>query len=72
MCRGRVRGDANCDGVLDFSDINCFVAALVSEAAWANCGNTSQCNYLCANDINQDGVVNFDDINPFVSLLAGG
>ncbi|MEW6250173.1 MAG: M14 family zinc carboxypeptidase [Planctomycetota bacterium] len=60
-------GDMNCDGVVNFDDINPFVLALSDrnayEAAYPNC------RWLNA-DVNGDGVVNFDDINPFVALLT--
>ncbi len=66
---GYYRGDLNCDGVLDFTDINPFVLALSNrvgyQAAYANCSR------LLA-DCNQDGVVNFNDIDPFIALLSGG
>ncbi len=58
------RGDMNCDGRVDFDDINPFVAVLGGAACCDGNG------YNC--DVNGDGVVNFDDINPFVELLAGG
>jgi len=56
------RGDCNCDGVVDFGDINPFVAGLSggTPCSVANC------------DVNGDGTVNFGDINPFVALLSGG
>ena len=61
-------GDANCDGVLDFDDINPFVLALSDpsayQAAYPGCP-------LDNSDCNQDGIVNFDDINAFVALLGG-
>ena len=61
-------GDVNCDGYLNFDDINPFVLALSDPAgyiqAYPNCP-------LLKRDINGDGQVNFDDINPFVSLLTG-
>jgi hypothetical protein len=60
-------GDLNCDGSVDFNDIDPFVLALSGQAAyyavWPNC------NWLNA-DCNQDGNVNFDDIDPFVALLT--
>ncbi len=62
--------DANCDGDVDFDDINCFVSALVSETAWAECVLPGACDYRCANDINDDGSVDFDDINRFVVCLT--
>ncbi len=61
------RGDLNCDGQINFSDINPFVQALSDYAGWRaaypNCpeGNA---------DVNGDGQVNFDDINPFVALMS--
>ena len=56
------RGDMNCDGVVDFKDINPFVAIL--------CGGTP-CNAANA-DCNYDSVIDFKDINPFVALLSSG
>ena len=61
-------GDLNCDGVVNFDDINPFVLALTDPAGYAaafpNCD-------LLNGDINGDGVVTFDDINGFVALLGG-
>jgi hypothetical protein len=62
-------GDTNCDGHVNFDDINPFVTALVSQAAYE--AQYPDCNYLNA-DCNCDGSVNFDDINPFVTLLVAG
>ena len=63
-------GDANCDGNVDFFDIDPFVTALVGgQSAWEA---TFGCDYLTVNDINQDGTVDFFDIDPFVNLLVGG
>ena len=62
------RGDTNCDGVVDFADINPFVLALSSPIAY----QTQYPNCPMANaDCNGDGVVDFADINPFVTLLSG-
>ncbi|MEW6199108.1 MAG: hypothetical protein AB1601_10665 [Planctomycetota bacterium] len=62
------RGDVNCDGEVDFGDINPFVLILTNPAAW-------QAQYPTCDpktgDINGDGIVDFGDINPFVSLLTG-
>ncbi len=69
---GDVLGDSDCGGAVDFDDINCFVAALVSESAWSGCGGTPGCSYLGVNDINRDGLVTFDDIAGFVECLALG
>ena len=61
------RGDVNCDGLVDFGDINPFVLLLTNPGAW-------QAAYpgcpLLNGDINEDGVVDFGDINPFVRLLT--
>jgi hypothetical protein len=60
-------GDLNCDGSVNFGDINPFVLALSDPAAW-------QAAYPgCPpenGDINLDGAVDFGDINPFVALLS--
>jgi hypothetical protein len=62
-------GDLNCDGVLDFGDINPFVLAVQSHAGYQT--QYPDCFYRAA-DINADGYVNFDDISPFVELLTRG
>jgi hypothetical protein len=63
-----VTGDMNCDGTVDFGDINPFVMRLTSPGLyWTTfpaCADTN-------GDINGDGAVGFGDINPFVALLAG-
>ncbi len=56
------RGDMNCDGLVNFLDINAFVAIL---------NGATPCNIHNA-DVNGDCVVDFTDINPFVAVLAGG
>ncbi len=62
-------GDLNCDGTVDFLDINPFVLALTDVAGY-------QALYpVCPlenGDINGDASVDFADINPFVELLTGG
>jgi hypothetical protein len=59
-------GDVNCDGTVDFRDINPFVQALTDGDAYQNaypgCWPENS-------DINGDGSVDFGDINPFVELL---
>ncbi len=60
-------GDMNCDGTVDFGDINPFVLALTDAAGYA--AAFPNCHYLNA-DINGDGNVDFADINPFVMLLT--
>jgi hypothetical protein len=65
-------GDLNCDGVIDFGDINPFVMYLTDFGAWL--ANYPACNPLNG-DINGDGVYgqgSFGDINPFVDLLTTG
>ena len=60
-------GDLNCDGSVNFRDINPFVLALTNPAVW-------QAAYpgcpIGNGDVNGDGSVNFRDINPFVMLLT--
>jgi hypothetical protein len=63
-------GDLNCDGTVNFGDINPFVLYLANFSAW-------QTAYVdCppqVGDINGDGIFpSFGDINPFVALLTGG
>jgi hypothetical protein len=60
-------GDLNCDGLVNFDDINAFVLALSDPAAYA--AAFPSCDRLKA-DCNGDGLVNFDDIDPFVALLG--
>ncbi len=62
-----LRGDLNCDGLIDFNDVNPFVLALTDPAGYA--AAYPECNIIDG-DINEDGQVNFDDINPFVALLS--
>ncbi len=61
-------GDLNCDGVVDFDDINPFVLALSDPASYGVA--YPDCNIL-SGDCDSDGDVDFDDINPFVALLSG-
>ncbi len=59
-------GDLDCNGQVDFDDIDRFVEALnypggagwPYDCPWAN------------GDANGDGAVNFDDIDPFVALIG--
>jgi hypothetical protein len=63
-----VLGDLNCDGAVNFDDINAFVLALSGqagyEAVYPDC-------YWHNADCNGDGAVDFDDINAFVAILSG-
>jgi hypothetical protein len=54
-------GDCNCDGSIDFDDINAFVAAL---------GAPEAACYFPNIDIDGSGQINFDDINLFVGILS--
>ena len=58
------RGEMNCDGAINFADIDPFVAVLGGGPC---CDPTG---YNC--DVNGDGAVNFADIDPFVALLSSG
>ncbi len=62
------RGDVNCDGVVNFFDIDPFLLTLFDppgySAAWPLCDPRNA-------DVNGDDAVNFFDIDPFVSCLLG-
>lgn len=62
-------GDLNCDGSVDFADIDPFVLVLIDEQqyrdAYPNCTPA-------AADINLDGSVDFSDIDGFVDCLVKG
>ena len=66
---GRLVGDLNCDGEVDFFDIDPFVLALTDPDTYLS--EYPDCDILNA-DLNGDGVVSFFDIDPFVELLVGG
>jgi hypothetical protein len=68
-CEFRLRGDLNCDGVVNGYDIDPFVVALTDEAAYHE--QYPCCNYGNA-DCNFDGEVNGYDIDAFVTILTGG
>lgn len=61
-------GDLNCDGQVDFFDIDPFVLALTDPAGYAE--QYPDCNPVNA-DCNRDGLVDFFDIDSFVALIAG-
>ena len=61
-------GDMDCDGDVDFDDINPFVLALSGETAYK--AEYPDCVWLNA-DCDEDGDVDFDDINPFVAQIGG-
>ncbi len=64
-------GDMNCDGTLDFDDINPFVLYLSNLTAWRDV--YPGCPPIVG-DINCDGTYgqsSLGDINPFIALLTG-
>lgn len=61
-------GDMNCDGVVDFDDIDPFVAALGCAGGDPNCWDPD-CPWMNA-DCSGDEVVTFDDIDPFVARIG--
>jgi hypothetical protein len=64
-CPG-ARGDANCDGTVDFFDIDPFLIALFNLPAY----QATYCSGdFCAVDVNEDGTVDFFDIDPFLACL---
>jgi hypothetical protein len=62
-------GDLNCDGAIDFDDIDPFVLALSDPATYHVL--YPDCDILNT-DCNNDGAINFDDIDLFVAILSGG
>jgi probable HAF family extracellular repeat protein len=63
-----IAGDMNCDGVVDFDDINALVLALGGQGPYE--AVYPDCRWMNA-DCNGDGAVNFDDINAFIAILSG-
>ena len=61
-------GDVNCDGGVDFFDIDPFLLALFDPAAYAVA--FPDCDIATA-DVNADNSVDFFDIDPFVACLFG-
>ncbi len=67
-CPG-ARGDANCDGAVDFFDIDPFLLALFIPNQYA----ATYCDGLaCAVDVDCSGGVDFFDIDGFIACLFGG
>lgn len=60
-------GDLNCDGFINFADINPFVLALAHPAGYQ--AKFPDCDWFNA-DVDCDGDVDFHDINPFVDVLC--
>ncbi|MBL8879042.1 MAG: hypothetical protein JNG88_07970 [Phycisphaerales bacterium] len=69
ILRRVIRGDTNCDGVVNNFDIHGFVLALSDSQAYAS--EYPNCDPRSA-DVNDDGVVNNFDIDPFVICVASG
>ncbi|MCK4342661.1 MAG: hypothetical protein KAY37_13165 [Phycisphaerae bacterium] len=64
-------GDSNCDGVVNWRDIDFFVAAQNDNVtAWENMFDPPgpSCGFE-NNDVNKDGTVNWRDIDPFVAVM---
>lgn len=61
-------GDMNCDGIVDFFDIDPFRTALDGEDVFYE-QYPEGCYFH--GDVNQDGVIDFFDIDPFVELITG-
>ncbi len=62
----RPPGDTNCDGALNFFDIDPFVVAILTPEAYPTL--YPDCQLLTA-DVNADNRVDFFDIDPFLALL---
>jgi probable HAF family extracellular repeat protein len=63
-----IAGDVNCDGAVDFDDIDPFVLALTDPEQYGD--SYPNCDIDQA-DVNGDGSADFDDIDPFVERLIG-
>ncbi len=61
-------GDTNCDGNIDFFDIDPFLLALFDPAGYATA--FPNCDISSA-DANSDNSIDFFDIDPFIALLFG-
>lgn len=67
-CQCDCVGDVNCDGQVDFGDINAFVDYVANHAQWQE--DFPDCDPRNG-DIDYDGVYpSFGDLNPFVNLLT--
>ncbi len=69
ICSEALAGDLNCDGNVDFFDIDPFVLAITDPAGYE--ASYPDCDIMLA-DCNGDGVVDFFDIDAFVLLVTGG
>lgn len=69
----RCAGDPNCDGWIDFGDVNPFVLALSSRPEWQNrCPNCPEQNADVGGDGQYASVCGFGHTNPFVELPTTG
>lgn len=66
-CSALLRGDTNCDGIVNNFDIDCFTLILIGGQ-----GCNPECPGVCVGDTNCDGVVNMFDIDPFIGCLIFG
>jgi hypothetical protein len=64
-----VPGDLNCDGSVDFNDIDPFIVALISRDDYES--QYPACDYFNG-DIDGNGPVDSDDIDGFVECLIHG
>lgn len=66
-------GDLNCDGVVDYGDIDPFVAAIGciggDPSCWPPAGVPADCPWLNG-DCDGDGDVTYSDIDPFVARIG--
>ena len=62
-----LKGDMNCDEVVNLLDINPFILALSNPSAYE--AAYPYCDIMNA-DCNWDDVVDLRDINPFVTILT--
>ncbi len=60
-------GDVNCDGTVDFFDIDAFILAYYDAAGYE--AAYPDCDILRA-DCNYDGVINWADVSVFVSFIT--
>ena len=65
---GYAPGDTNCDGLVNYGDIDPFVVAITDAGDYG--AANPDCDIMNA-DCNGDGLVNYGDIDAFVSLLSG-
>lgn len=57
------KGDMNCDGHVDLSDVSLFVSALLNPAGFAGCDVTRA-------DCNADALIDGQDVRPFLTALG--